>query len=253
MRNSFRLVIFAAALLPLSCTKDTIGNQSAGVVSKKMRETNITGGLVKITYNPDGRPAVISCQQGPNKYTKTYSYSTGKISYVLMMDNKKAELGAYTLVGGKITAYKGTAFDYQELPVAYYSEAYLYNEKGLLQKHTFNDAYSEYEYDGGDNLTKTSHFNSQGQPTTTVTYTYTNQEDLFPGLGYYNTDGSGFFLPAFSKYLPASKKVTKVSSGEVTMMGHFSYVLDADGYVIKSKWDANTAGDLDGEWVNIFH
>jgi hypothetical protein len=250
MKIKFSLLAITAGLF-LSGYKEHLPGDGGVSMSKKIVRTNIRDGQ-SVSFNADGTPTSISWLQAGSRCVKTFFYGPGRISYTVMIDDKKKEHGEYRLAGGKITTLDWTHFDESGKPSGHYLETFTYNLNGLLARHSFNNSWSEYVYDEDQNLVRTSHYNSQGKPTTIVEYEYGGTRDLFPAMNYFNKDGSGFFMPAFSRFLPASKKVTRVVNGEVTLKGRFSYVLDADGYVLKGKWDAISAGDTDSEWSNTF-
>ncbi|HEV7781827.1 MAG TPA: hypothetical protein VGO58_11215 [Chitinophagaceae bacterium] len=250
MKIKFSILAIAAGLF-LSGYKANVTDDPPMTVAKKLVRTSI-GKDQSISFNTDGTLQMISWIQAGSLCEKLFSYSPAKISYTLTIDGEKKEDGEYKLAGGRVVTLDWLSFDDPGKPSAHYLELFTYNAEGLLQKHSFNSSWSEYVYDDDQNLARASHFNSQGQPTTIVEYKYTSIKDLFPAINYFNKDGSGFFLPAFSKYLPSSKKVTKVSTGVVTLKGKFSYELDADGYVLAGRWDALSAGDPDLEWTNRF-
>lgn len=238
-------------MLVLSGWNNNRSEEPAKRTWKKLVQTNLKGNQ-SITYHKDGMPATISWTQCGSEYKKTFNYEPGKISYIVLTDGAKTEKGVFTIEAGQVSRLDWNRFSNNGTITATNQETFQYNEKGLLVKHQFNNSRSEYAYDEKDNLITVSHYNEAGKPTTIVEYTYTSIADQHPGFGFFTADGSGFFLPGFSKNLPASRKVTRANNGEVTQKGVFKYELDADGYVLKGKWDAVSVGDADFEWLNSF-
>jgi hypothetical protein len=250
MKIKFSLFAVAATLF-LSGYKEHVAADEKAPVTKKLLKTSLRNEQ-SVILDQDGRPKSITWSAGGSIYIRSFTYAPGKIVYVVRVDGKKKEEGEYHLTGIKVHMLEWRSFDDRGDTTARNMESFEYNQVGLLSKHRFNRAWSEYSYDDHKNLVRTAHYNAAGKPTTVVDYTYTSTKDLFPRLNYFNQDGSGFFLPAFAVYLPASKKVTKVSTNEVTLRGEFDYELDTDGYVVKGKWDALSAGDADHTWTNQF-
>lgn len=255
MKKSLLFSILFSLIL-LSCKKENItdnaGDETAAVI-KKLVHTTINGDI-SIDYNVDGTPhKITTTQSGGAKYEKVYTYSPGKVNYLLTMGGKKSEIGEYILLNGRISSFQWTYYDYFEDPINTFNETYLYNAKGLLERHNFGgNVYTLYSYDNKDNLILKLYHNEQGVLSDKVEYAYGNQKDLFPSFGYMRNYGDGFFLPAYSKYLPVSQKVTDLLTNQVTYDGTFSYELDAQGYVTKGKWHSLTPGYQDYEWINSF-
>ena len=250
MKMRFSLAAILLTLLSGGWSKEVKQSKTSSI-TKRLYGTTLKQDQV-INYNSDGTPQTVSWVVAGNQYVQTFSYVEGRISYVITNGSIKTEQGEYLIENGRVVSLDWTHFDDRQISENNYVEKFLYNEKGLLQKHSFNKSWSEYHYNNDGDLTTVAHFNENGRPTTKVEYTYTGIKDLFPSLGYFKTGASGFFLPAFSKHLPATRKVTKLSTGQVTRKGVFAYKLDSEGYLVKGKWDGSAGEDTDYEWTNRF-
>jgi hypothetical protein len=248
MKIKIYLLAAISGLLLTGYKKDAENSRESNV-QKRLYQTSLGK---TIQYDADGKPSTIEWSVAGYTYTKTFMYAQGKIRYSTRRNGQRFEEGEYAVQHGKIMELRWCSIDERGDTTAVNRERFSYNEQGLLAKHYFNEAYSEHTYNTSGNLVKTAHYNGQGKPTTVVEYEYTALDDRCPALGSFNMDGSGYFLPAFSKKLVASKKVTKVSTGIVTLRGQFTYEFDEAGFVSKAKWTALTPGDGNYEWTNRF-
>ncbi len=256
MKKFISFLIISSVLLA-SCKKDktdVVAPGAPAVPSKKLAHSTMNGDLT-LTYNADGTLRTLDkvVAFGPYHFTTTYSYSPGKVNYLAMLNGKKSEIGEYTIVNGRPTTFVWTYFDAFENPLATYTETFKYNAKGLLAEHQFGPVvHTLYTYDANDNLVTAVYYNDQGIAESKTEYTYGNQKDLFPAMNYMSSDGEGFLLPAYSKYLPVTQKGTNLLTNTIEFENSFTYTLDADGYVIKGKSDAANPAHTDYEWISTF-
>lgn len=250
-KNSFILFLAACFLLG-SCKKETFNEPVTGhVVSKKLLQSSMYGNTV-LSYNADGTLKKIDVTTASYVYRKEFSYAPGKVSYMTWIGSLKDQVGEYTIVNGKATAYVWTYFAANGDPIATYNESFVYNANGLLEKRTYgNGDYTTFNYDSKGNLILSTAF-TQGQASSKIEYTYTNQPDRFPAYGFFYTWGEGFVLPPMSKFLPVTQKKTDLVTAQVSYEGTLNYDLDADGYVLKGNWHSISGGYADWEWTNTF-
>jgi len=245
--------LVSASLLLFSCSKqkDLPSDGNTGTSAKKLVQSTINN-LNALYYNPDGTIKQIDRTISSEIYSKHFTYSNSKVSYIGYLKTIKAETGEYSLVNGKIVAFDWITHDAFGLPITSYHETFTYNSRGLLDKHMFdNGNYAVLEYDEKDNLVKSTYFES-GQASKITEYTYTSIPDKFHWFGFFDCYGEGFFKPAYAKFLPASEKITKLSTGEVTYFVTFTYELDSQGYMVKASADQHIAGYPSYQWTNVF-
>ncbi len=247
------LAIIAVTTLVISCSKST--EDLAPQATKKIKRVDYqNGNYAEVTYQPDGKVKTVVNKMNQYVYTKTFTHTPGKVSYLSVLGGKKNEIGEYTIVSGKVSSFTWTYFDANEAPIATYTETYSYNAQGLLSKRLFqNGYYYTFSYNKDGDCIEHIYYDANDVPNNKYIHAYTTQDDRFPWFTEDDDSGSGFLFPARSKHLRKSTKaLNMLNNGSVIYDYQIQHQLDKDGYVVKSVFTNLVDNNSSYSVMNVF-
>jgi hypothetical protein len=250
--------IITVSVLLLSCSKnnDDAGNQPVLSIKGKKLVFSDANYPTTFTYNADGTLNSYSYDVMGYSYKYTHTYDGDSVRYVGkdLATDKTAEIGAYGFTGAKVTGYSWWTCNSNGTPITNYTEKFIYNANGLLEKRTYQNAgYELYYYDGGGDLIKKEYYTPQGTMAASTSYTYYDKVDKFPWYGPLDLWFQSFIVNPLSKHLLKKKVYIDFFDPADNQENNYTYEFDADGYVIKGAVQMTRSQQTTTyEWHNTY-